>query len=343
MRFHDPWALVLLVLIPLLFVWRWRAGYGAAVRYPSLSLLRGLPTGGRQRWRWVVPVVRGLVLVLLSLALARPQLGKAESRYTGAGIDIVLSVDISGSMRSEDFRLDGRRASRLDVVKSVVRDFVTERPGDRIGLVLFSARPYTQCPLTLDHGWLLRNLERARIGMIEDGTAVGSALATAVGRLEQASAKNSTQNSTQNSAKNAVVILLTDGQNNAGKISPLTAAEAARALGIKVYTIGAGTKGMAPYPARDAFGNLVYRPVQVDIDEQTLSRIADTTGGRYFRATDTRSLRDIYETIDQLERTAFDAPRYLDYDELYPWLLVPALALLGLEIGLRHSLLRELP
>ena len=335
MRFHDPWALALLVLIPLLFVWRGRAGYGAAVRYPSLSLLRSLPTGGRQRWRWVVPVVRGLILVLLSLALARPQLGKAESRYVGAGIDIVLSVDISGSMRSEDFRLDGRRASRLDVVKSVVRDFVTERPGDRIGLVLFSARPYTQCPLTLDHGWLLRNLERARIGMIEDGTAVGSALATAVGRLEQASAESS--------AKSAVVILLTDGQNNAGKISPLTAAEAARALGIRVYTIGAGTKGMAPYPARDAFGNLVYRPVQVDIDEQTLSRIAATTGGRYFRATDTQSLRDIYETIDQLERTAFDAPRFLDYDELYPWLLVPALALLGLEIGLRHSLLRELP
>ena len=331
MRLHDPWALVLLILIPLLFVWRWRAGYGAAVRYPSLSLLRGLPTGGRQRWRWVVPVVRGLVLVLLSLALARPQLGKAESRYVGAGIDIVLSVDISGSMRSEDFRLDGRRVSRLDVVKSVVRDFVTERPDDRIGLVLFSARPYTQCPLTLDHGWLLRNLERARIGMIEDGTAIGSALTTAVGRLEQTAAKS------------AVVILLTDGQNNAGKISPLTAAEAARALGIKVYTIGAGTKGMAPYPARDAFGNLVYRPVQVDIDEQTLSQIAATTGGRYFRATDTQSLRDIYQTIDQLERTTFEAPRYLDYDELYPWLLVPALALLGLEIGLRHSLLRELP
>ncbi|MCE2487107.1 MAG: VWA domain-containing protein [Desulfurellaceae bacterium] len=331
MRLHDPWALVLLILIPLLFVWRWRAGYGAAVRYPSLSLLRGLPTGGRQRWRWVVPVVRGLVLVLLSLALARPQLGKAESRYVGAGIDIVLSVDISGSMRSEDFRLDGRRVSRLDVVKSVVRDFVTERPGDRIGLVLFSARPYTQCPLTLDHGWLLRNLERARIGMIEDGTAIGSALTTAVGRLEQTAAKS------------AVVILLTDGQNNAGKISPLTAAEAARALGIKVYTIGAGTKGMAPYPARDAFGNLVYRPVQVDIDEQTLSQIAATTGGRYFRATDTQSLRDIYQTIDQLERTTFEAPRYLDYDELYPWLLVPALVLLGLEIGLRHSLLRELP
>jgi Ca-activated chloride channel family protein len=279
----------------------------------------------------VVPVVRGLVLVLLSLALARPQLGKAESRYVGEGIDIVLSVDISGSMRSEDFRLEGRRASRLDVVKSVVTDFVTERPGDRIGLVLFSARPYTQCPLTLDHGWLLHNLERARIGMIEDGTAIGSALATAVGRLEHSAAKS------------GVVILLTDGQNNAGKISPLTAAEAARALGVKVYTIGAGTKGMAPYPARDAFGNLVYRPIQVDIDEQTLGRIADTTGGRYFRATDTTSLKDIYRTIDQLERTAFDVPRYLDYDELYPWLLVPALVLLGLEIGLRHSLLRKLP
>jgi Ca-activated chloride channel family protein len=331
MRFHDPWALALLVLILLVFVLRRRGVSEAAVRYPSLSLLRGLPVGGRQRWRWVVPVVRGLVLVLLSLALARPQLGKAESRYVGEGIDIVLSVDISGSMRSEDFRLEGRRASRLDVVKSVVTDFVTERPGDRIGLVLFSARPYTQCPLTLDHGWLLHNLERARIGMIEDGTAIGSALATAVGRLEHSAAKS------------GVVILLTDGQNNAGKISPLTAAEAARALGVKVYTIGAGTKGMAPYPARDAFGNLVYRPIQVDIDEQTLGRIADTTGGRYFRATDTTSLKDIYRTIDQLERTAFDVPRYLDYDELYPWLLVPALVLLGLEIGLRHSLLRKLP
>ncbi len=331
MRFHDPWALALLALVPLVFVWHRRGAYQAAVRYPSLGPLRGLPLGGRQRWRWVLPVVRGLTLVLLSLALARPQIGKAEGRYVGTGIDIVLSVDISGSMRSEDFRLEGRRVSRLDVVKSVVTDFVTERPGDRIGLVLFSARPYTQCPLTLDHGWLLQNLERARIGMIEDGTAIGSALATAVGRLERAAAKS------------AVVILLTDGQNNAGKISPLTAAEAARALSVKVHTIGAGTKGMAPYPARDAFGNLVYRPVQVDIDERTLRQIADTTGGRYFRATDTASLKDIYRAIDRLERTEFDVPRSLDYDELYPWLLVPALVLIGLELGLRHSLLRKLP
>ncbi len=331
MRFHDPWALVLLALLPLIVAWRRRGIYQAAVRYPSLGLLRSLPLGSRQRWRWVLPVTRGLVLVLLSLALARPQLGKAESRHVGAGIDIVLSVDISGSMRSEDFRLEGRRASRLDVVKSVVRDFVTERPDDRIGLVLFSARPYTQCPLTLDHGWLLQNLERTRIGMIEDGTAIGSALAAAIGRLEHSAAKS------------AVVILLTDGQNNAGKISPLTAAEAARALGVKVYTIGAGTQGMAPYPTRDAFGNLVYRPIQVDIDERTLRQIADTTEGQYFRATDTASLKDIYQTIDQLERSEFDVPRYLDYDELYPWLVAPAVMLLGLELGLRHSLLRKLP
>ena len=234
-------------------------------------------------------------------------------------------------MLSEDFSLDSGRANRLEVVKSVVRDFVTARGGDRIGLVLFSARPYTQCPLTLDHGWLLQNLDRAEIGMIEDGTAIGSALAIAAGRLEHSEAKSK------------LVILLTDGQNNAGRLSPLTAADAAHTLGIKVYTIGAGTRGMAPYPTRDLFGNTVYRPIRVDIDEETLLKIAQTTGGRYFRATDTASLQAVYETINQLERTPFRAPLYLDYDELYPWCIVVALALVGLETVLNHTLLRKLP
>ena len=331
MRLHDPWALALLLLVPLVFWFRRRRLQEPRVRYPSLDVLRALPGGSRQQWRWIVSALRGLVFILLVGALARPQLGTAQSSYFGEGIDIILAVDISGSMRSEDFTLESGRANRLAVLKSVVTDFVAERQGDRIGLVLFSARPYTQCPLTLDHGWLLQNLERARIGMIEDGTAIGSALATAVGRLEHSEAESK------------IVILLTDGQNNAGKISPLTAAEAAKALGITVYTIGAGTRGMAPYPDRDVFGNLVYRPVEVDIDEDTLHKIADLTGGAYFRATDTKSLTDVYETINQLERTTFTAPRYLDYDEMYPWLLVPAVVLLGLEIGLSHSVLRKLP
>lgn len=330
MRLHDPWALVLLALVPLL-LWLQRGRREAAVRYPTLGLARTIPYAGVRRWRWVLLALRGLALALLVIALARPQKGKAESAFYGQGIDIVLAVDISGSMLSEDFTLDGHRASRLGVVKSVVKEFVAARAGDRIGLVLFSARPYTQCPLTLDHGWLLQNLARAKIGMIEDGTAIGSALATAAGRLERSDSRSK------------VIILLTDGQNNAGKISPATAADAVRALGIKVYTIGAGTRGMAPYPTRDLFGNKVYQPIAVDIDEDALKSIAQKTGGAYFRATDTASLKQIYGEINRMEKTTFNAPRYLDYQELYPWLAFPAVALLGLEIGLAHTRLRKLP
>ncbi len=331
MQLHDPWLLFLLFLLPLLFWLQRRGGKEAAVRYSSLGLLRSLTHTGKRHWRWILPILRGAAVFLLILALARPQLGKAESQYYGEGIDIVLAVDISSSMLSEDFSLEEGRANRLEVVKSVVTDFVAARGGDRIGLVLFSARPYTQCPLTLDHGWLLQNLARAEIGMIEDGTAIGSALATAVGRLEHSDAES------------RIVILLTDGQSNAGKISPLTAADAAAALGIKVYTIGAGTRGLAPYPTRDVFGNTVYRPIQVDIDEEALTKIAAATQGRYFRATDTASLQSIYNNIDELERTTFSAPQYLDYYELYPWCVLFALVFVGFETGLNHTVLRKLP
>ncbi len=213
----------------------------------------------------------------------------------------------------------------------MVQEFVTARPDDRIGLVLFAARPYTQCPLTLDHGWLLQNLGRAKIGMIEDGTAVGSALATAINRLRPSTAPSK------------FVVLLTDGQNNAGPITPQTAAEAGAAIGIKVYTVGAGTRGVAPFPAQDFFGNKVYRPMQVDVDEDTLKKIALTTGGRYFRATDTASLREVYAEIDRAEKTRFEAPEFLDYREIYPWLGWPALVLVLLEVGLRETRLRKLP
>jgi Ca-activated chloride channel family protein len=247
------------------------------------------------------------------------------------GVDVVHAVDVSGSMLAEDFELPTGRASRIDVVKSVVKDFVTARPEDRIGLVLFGGRAYTQCPLTLDHGWLLQNLDRAQVGMIEDGTAIGAGLATAVNRLRVSTAKSK------------FVVLLTDGQQNAGRITPQTAADAAAALGVKVYTIGAGTRGMAPFPARDLFGNKVYRPIQVDVDEDTLRKIASTTKARYFRATDTKSLREIYGEIDRAEKTGFEAPEYADYRELYPWLLWPALALLCLEIGAAETVLRKIP
>jgi Ca-activated chloride channel homolog len=331
MQLHDPWALALLLVLPLLYWMERRRRSAAAVRYPTTSVLRRLPHSGRMRLRWLVPALYGVALLLLIIAVARPQRGRAESQYSGEGIDIMLAVDISGSMLAEDFQLAGQRANRLAVLKSVVKEFISGRGGDRIGLVLFGARAYTQSPLTLDHGWLLGNLDRAEIGMIEDGTAIGSGLATAAGRLEASDAKSK------------VVILLTDGQNNAGKVSPIAAADAAKALGIKVYTIGVGTRGLAPFPARDLFGNKVYQPMQVDIDEDTLKQIAGKTGGRYFRATDTESLKQIYGEIDRMERTTFTAPRYLDFDELYPWLLVPALVLLCAEVGLTHTVLRKLP
>jgi len=329
-RLHDPWALALLVLVPLAAWWS-RRERPATVHYPLVAALAAVGGGRLSRFRWILPALRVVALVLIVVALARPQLGKAPTKIHTEGIDIMMAVDVSGSMLAEDFTIDGKRANRLDAVKAAVGNFLEDREGDRVGLVLFAARPYTQCPLTLDPGWLMQNLDRAEVGMIEDGTAVGSALATAVSRLEASDAKSK------------VVILLTDGQNNAGKVSPLTAAEAAKDLGYRVYTIGAGTRGLAPYPATDFFGNRVYRPVQVDIDEDTLKKIAETTGGRYFRATGSDSLDEIYAEIDKLEKSPYEGLQYLEYSELYLWLALPALLALGIETVLGATLLRTLP
>jgi Ca-activated chloride channel family protein len=331
MRFGSPWWLLALVLVPL--VWPWgRARRTSAISFPSLRdvAMARIGHAGRGR-RMTLGVLRVAVVALVVGALARPQLGREEARVYREGVDIVLAVDVSGSMLAEDFTVDGKRVSRLEAVKNVVREFIAARPNDRIGLVLFAGRPYTQAPLTLDHGWLNQHLARAEVGMIEDGTAVGSALATAVNRLRPSTVDSK------------FVVLLTDGQNNAGRVSPGTAAEAAASLGVTVYTVGAGTRGMAPFPARDLFGNTVYRPVPVDIDEETLKEVAVATGGRYFRATDTTSLRDVYTEIDRAERVVFDAPVYHDYREIYPWLAWPALALLLCEIGLGATILRKLP
>jgi Ca-activated chloride channel family protein len=329
-QWHDPWLLLLLLAVPLLFRRRRRQSL-PTVAFPVLAALRAVGPGRRARWRWLLPALRAAGIVLLIVALARPQLGKAATRISTEGIDIMLAVDISSSMLAEDFQLPNGRGNRLEALKAVVRDFVDHRPNDRIGLVLFAARPYTQSPLTLDHGWLLANLDRAHIGMIEDGTAVGSALATAVARLEGSESKSK------------IVILLTDGQSNAGKVPPLTAAESAKALGYRVYTIGAGTHGTAPYPQTDPFGRTVYVRMPVDVDEDTLTKIADITGGKYFRATDTESLRLIYGEIDQMEKTEQEGLQYLEYSELYVWLAIPALLLLAGEALLSQTWLRTLP
>jgi Ca-activated chloride channel homolog len=330
-RLADPWLLLLLGTLLLLLPRGRRAAREAAVRYPSLDVLRAVAPGGAGMRRALLGLLRAMVLGLAVVALARPQLGTAETTVHREGVDVVLAVDVSGSMLAEDFTIDGKRSSRLDAVKDVVRQFVADRPQDRIGLVLFAGRPYTQAPLTLDHGWLLQNLARASVGMIEDGTAIGSALAAATNRLRASTAPSK------------FVVLLTDGQSNAGNITPETAAEAAAALGIKVYTVGAGSRGMAPFPMKDFFGNTVYRPMQVDIDEPTLEQIAKKTGARFFRATDFESLRQVYTEIDRAEKAPFEAPEFLDYREAYPWLLWPALGLLLLEIGLGETVLRKLP
>lgn len=331
MRLAEPWWLLLLLVLPLVRALRARRPPDPSVRWPTLGPLEAIAPGGARRRRAVLGVLRTAALVLCVVALARPQVGTVSATVHREGVDVVLAVDVSGSMLAEDFTAGGKRANRLEAVKDVVEEFVKARPDDRIGLVLFAGRPYTQCPLTLDHGWLLQNLGRAKIGMIEDGTAVGSALATAVNRLRASTAPS------------RFIVLLTDGQSNAGRITPQTAAEAAKALGIKVYTIGAGTRGMAPFPMQDPFGGTVYRPVQVDIDEPTLEAIATETGGRYFRATDTESLREIYAEIDAAEKAPIEAPEHEERREAFAWLLWPALALVVGEAVLGETRLRKLP
>jgi Ca-activated chloride channel family protein len=254
-----------------------------------------------------------------------------ESSIETEGVDIVLAVDVSTTMLAEDFEAGVSRKSRVDAVKDVVREFISNRREDRIGIVAFAARAYTVSPLTLDYGWLLQNLERVKVGLIEDGTAIGSGISTALNRLKDTKAKSK------------VVILLTDGRNNAGKISPLTAAEAAAVLNIKVYTIGAGTKGFAPFPAKDMFGNKVYQQVKIEIDEELLKQIAGKTHAKYFRATDTKSLRDIYMEINKLEKSHIEEKGYVEYKELFHLFLIPGLALLFLEIVLNNTVLRRIP
>ena len=330
-RFANPGVLWLLLLLPLLAATRGRVGQAAALLYPSADLVRGVGRSVTARAGRARLFLRLLALVLLIVALARPQQGLGTAEIETNGIDIVLAIDVSGSMRALDFKLEGKPVDRIEVVKSVVRRFIDARPDDRLGMVAFAGRPYLVSPLTLDHDWLTQNLERVRIGLIEDGTAIGSAIAAGVNRLRE------------QKAKSKVMILLTDGVNNAGKIAPVTAAEAARALGIKIYTIAAGTQGEAPMPVTDRFGNERVVMAPVEVDEDTLRKVAETTDGAFFRATDTETLEQIYAQIDKLERTTETVKRYEQYRELYHWPLVAGLLLLGLELLLVETRWRRLP
>jgi Ca-activated chloride channel family protein len=330
-RFLQPEWFWALTLLPLVMLWRGRRGPVAAIQYSDVGLARAVARKSRSRignWVWLLPVFAAALMIV---GLARPQRGHSRTEVTAHGIDIVLGLDVSGSMQALDFLVDRQRVNRIEVVKSVVGKFIDERPNDRIGLIAFAGSPYRVSPITLDHDWLQQNLERVTIGGVDDGTAIGSAIAAAVNRLRTTPAKSK------------VVILLTDGMNNTGKISPLAAAEAARALGVKIYTIGVGVRGKAPVPVRDEAGNTRLVMAEVDVDEKTLQTVADLTGGKFYRATDTDSLKKIYEQINRLETSAQTVQRFEHYEELYPWALVPALAILGLGFVLQQTRYRRLP
>lgn len=328
MDFASPYYLWLFGVLPLLvayYVWRtWRGG--ASIRISSVDGVVDAPKTVRYWLRHVPFGLRVVALGLLIVALARPQGIEENSRTNTEGIDIVLAVDVSGSMLARDFKPD-----RITAAKEVAGDFIADRAGDRLGLVVFAGEAFTQSPLTTDQGTLQTLLGRVRSGLIEDGTAIGNGLATAINRLRESEAKSK------------VIILLTDGVNNRGEIAPLTAAEIARAQGIRVYTIGVGTQGMAPYPAVDMFGQMTFVQQKVEIDEKTLREIAGQTGGKYFRATDKAKLKAIYDEINQLEKSKIEVFEHITRHELYLDWLLAALVLLVVEFLLAHLVLKRIP
>lgn len=327
-RFADPWFLMLFALLPLL-VWlymrRQKSG-GATLRFSHLGFVKNIQGRRRINARHLLFVLRILALSVLILAFARPQSGIRGEEVITEGLDIVLALDVSTSMLAEDLK-----PNRVEAAKLVATDFVKGRANDRIGMVVFAGESYTQCPLTIDYGIVLRFLSELQTGMIEDGTAIGMGLATAVNRLRTSTAKSK------------VIILLTDGENNSGEIDPITAAQAAQAFGIKIYTIGAGTRGTAMYPQQDPFFGKRYHPVEVKIDEKSLRKIADLTGGSYYRATDTKSLEAIYQVIDELEKTEIQVKEYTRYTELFYYLVALGLFLLLIEVVLSQTRFRKIP
>lgn len=325
--FAYPWILWLLLLIPVLgFVyWRRRRRMVAEVTFSSLKPFDHMPRSLRERVHDVPIALRLAALGLFIIALARPQSISSKENVSTEGIDIVLLLDISGSMLAEDFS-----PNRMEAAKQVAEEFINGRANDRIGLVIFSAQSFTQCPLTTDYPVLKSLLKEVKSGMIADGTAIGLALANGVNRLKDSKAKS------------RVMILLTDGVNNRGEIDPITAAKIAATYAIRVYTVGVGAQGEAPYPVETPFG-IQRRLIPVDLDEKSLTAVADMTGGKYYRATDNRKLKAIYKEIDQLERTKIEVTAYKRYSELfYGWLGAGLLALL-LEVVLSSTLFRKIP
>lgn len=326
-QFANPEFLWLLLIVPLLIVWyivKQRAST-MALRHSSMSLLEGLPKGWRVHFRHLPIVLRFVALSALIVAFARPQTSARGENVYREGIDITLVLDISGSMLAEDLR-----PNRLDAAKQVAEEFISGRMTDRIGLVIFAGESFTQCPLTTDYTVLIDLLKKVKTGNLKDGTAIGEGIANAVNRMRASKSKSK------------VMILLTDGVNNMGSIDPATAAQIANTFGIRMYTIGVGTRGMAPYPVQTPFG-ITYQPMPVEIDEEMLKQVATLTGGAYFRATSNQKLKDIYQEIDKMERTKIEVTEFHRYTELFYDYVLAALGFLALEFLLSGFVFRKIP
>jgi len=339
--FQDPEWFWLALLLPVWIVLRGRKGKNAALSFSSVAIAKDVTRGSRSRIGGFFFLSRLLAMLLILSALARPQLGKGHSEIESSGIDIVLAIDVSGSMNALDFASREEIVTRLEIVKRTVEEFIGKRPNDRIGLIAFAKESFLVSPLTLDHDWLLQNLERIQTGLI-DGTetAIGPAIGMSVNRLRNLPAES------------RIVVLLTDGEDNVQEVPPIAAAEAAETFGVKIYTIAAGKSGRVPMPRTDRSGKIIRRSngdmvfagyAESRVDEETLSEIADITGGKFYRATNPEELAAIYDEIDELERTEVKLRQFSEFDELYFWPLFAALALLALELILVNTRYRPLP
>jgi Ca-activated chloride channel homolog len=330
-HFQHPAALLLLIPLFLVAWWLGRPGRPSAISHSTTELVRAVARVRRTRWGRLLPLLRWICAALFVIALARPDVEHRQGAVHASGVDIMLAVDVSGSMQARDMLGPHGAMSRLDAAKDVVGRFVRARTNDRIGLVAFSGEPFLVSPLTLDHDWILQRLDSLDAGQAADGTAIGSAIASGVRRLDA------------QDAKSKFMVLLTDGQNNAGKISPAAAAEAARALGVKVYTIGVGSAGEALVPVTNEQGQERLVTARVDVDEASMKQVAGVTGGTFYRATDTQSLRDVYAAIDRSEKTTRTLNAFTDHQERFAWFAAPGLFLLLGELGLSATRFRRVP
>jgi Ca-activated chloride channel family protein len=330
MEIKSPYFLLLLPVLAMAFyAWRRRIKE-SSFRFPSMQVIEGAPRGWKTRFYRLPQYLRWLALIFLVIGLCGPRKILDQTFITSEGIDIVLAVDVSGSMGAEDYIVNAKRINRLEVIKSVIKEFIDRRVSDRIGLVVFGSQAYTVCPLTTDYNWFKENLSRVRLGLIEDSTAIGSGIAQSLLRLKDSHSKSK------------IIILLTDGGNNAGHIDPLTAGKMAAAMGVKVYTVGAGSNGVAPVPV-DMFGQTVYQNIPVSLQEEPLKQVAQMTGAKYFRASDTEALKQVYKEIDALEKTKIHTRGYRQYRELFWVFVLIALGLIASDIILANTLLMKVP